>query len=362
MELFVFAGVFTICILGFSLGTLYAKANPPPKWLNNKMDYEKGRFDAIKFLTKERGLPKILTKEYDAPKFLTKEYSVEDIMDIFSKKNMKNFQYTALNARGEKTSGNLDAASYSEAVKELRGYGLFPTNVTDAEAPMPKTPYPPNPTIIAGKTLKEILWHPIAYVPFAGLAVANAALPIPAWANIPLVLGAIVGEFAFWRKNWASIYEKYECQLEKAYREHFNETLVKTSIPYTESSRTTINALKEAVALKADIEEKIFSDGHLNPKEKEILILLEETLLRMMETATDSKEKSLPAEIKDALDTLTELSTNFDEVVRPLNPSTEEREIQKKSGLAQSTQALKNRMEESKQVRRLIQEVKKEKA
>ena len=44
---------------------------------------------------------------------------------------MANFQYTALDSRGEQKTGNVQAASEAEAIQQLRGEGLYPTQVTE---------------------------------------------------------------------------------------------------------------------------------------------------------------------------------------------------------------------------------------
>ena len=216
----------------------------------------------------------------------------------------------------------------------------------------------PSPTSIAGRAFAEILRNPIFYVPCGGLVVANTMLAVPLWANIPLLFLSLGGEIAFWRKNWSSIYERHECDMEKTYRHHLNN-LAKSKIS-PELPRDVAKILQHCLLLKENIETKVFSDGRINAKKREILALIEETTIRIVAAAADYKAPSL--DINDALATLTELSENFDAVVRPLNPATEKLAIQTKSVLAQSTQALKNRMEESKQVRRLIEEVKKDRA
>ena len=45
---------------------------------------------------------------------------------------MLNFQYSALDARGEAKTGVLQAASQAEAIQELRSQGLYPTEVVEA--------------------------------------------------------------------------------------------------------------------------------------------------------------------------------------------------------------------------------------
>jgi len=42
---------------------------------------------------------------------------------------MASFQYTALNAKGEQTTGSVKANSEAEAIQQLRGQGLYPTQV-----------------------------------------------------------------------------------------------------------------------------------------------------------------------------------------------------------------------------------------
>lgn len=45
---------------------------------------------------------------------------------------MANFEYIALDAKGEQTTGTIDAGSEAEAIQELRNQGLYPTQVTPA--------------------------------------------------------------------------------------------------------------------------------------------------------------------------------------------------------------------------------------
>ena len=42
---------------------------------------------------------------------------------------MANFTYTALDAKGEQTTGTLSAGTEAEALQQLRGQGLYPTEV-----------------------------------------------------------------------------------------------------------------------------------------------------------------------------------------------------------------------------------------
>ena len=44
---------------------------------------------------------------------------------------MANFQYIALNAKGEQTTGVVQANSDAEAAQQLRGQGLYPTQVVE---------------------------------------------------------------------------------------------------------------------------------------------------------------------------------------------------------------------------------------
>ena len=45
---------------------------------------------------------------------------------------MPNFQYKALNARGEEANGTLQANDQADAIQQLRGQGLYPTQVDEA--------------------------------------------------------------------------------------------------------------------------------------------------------------------------------------------------------------------------------------
>ncbi|MBA2742829.1 MAG: type II secretion system F family protein, partial [Chthoniobacterales bacterium] len=44
---------------------------------------------------------------------------------------MPRFTYTALDARGQESTGRVDAASSNEAIGQLRQAGYFPTNVAE---------------------------------------------------------------------------------------------------------------------------------------------------------------------------------------------------------------------------------------
>ena len=42
---------------------------------------------------------------------------------------MPNFQYIALDANGQQTTGTVQAGSEAEATSQLRGQGLYPTGI-----------------------------------------------------------------------------------------------------------------------------------------------------------------------------------------------------------------------------------------
>ena len=42
---------------------------------------------------------------------------------------MANFLYLALDAKGEQTTGSVQASSESDAIQQLRSQGLYPTQV-----------------------------------------------------------------------------------------------------------------------------------------------------------------------------------------------------------------------------------------
>lgn len=44
---------------------------------------------------------------------------------------MANFQYSALDAKGEQTTGTVSAASETEAIQQLRAKGLYPTQINE---------------------------------------------------------------------------------------------------------------------------------------------------------------------------------------------------------------------------------------
>ena len=44
---------------------------------------------------------------------------------------MANFQYSALDAKGEQTNGTVSANNETEAIQQLRAKGLYPTHIQE---------------------------------------------------------------------------------------------------------------------------------------------------------------------------------------------------------------------------------------
>ena len=44
---------------------------------------------------------------------------------------MANFQYSALDAKGEQTTGSVSANTEAEAIQQLRSRGLYPTQINE---------------------------------------------------------------------------------------------------------------------------------------------------------------------------------------------------------------------------------------
>ncbi len=71
---------------------------------------------------------------------------------------MANFQYSALDAKGEQTTGTLAAASEAEAIQQLRAKGLYPTQINEEgkgkikAAPIKAKAKAKGPTLAKGKT------------------------------------------------------------------------------------------------------------------------------------------------------------------------------------------------------------------
>jgi len=71
---------------------------------------------------------------------------------------MANFQYSALDAKGEQTTGSLAAASEAEAIQQLRAKGLYPTQINEEgkgkgkAAPIKAKAKAKGPALAKGKT------------------------------------------------------------------------------------------------------------------------------------------------------------------------------------------------------------------
>jgi hypothetical protein len=211
----------------------------------------------------------------------------------------------------------------------------------------------PTASLIAGKTLKEIIWNPYVYVPYAVLAVTNAIMPIHPWMNIPAAIAITAGHIWYWRRNWDFLYQKHEFNEEVSYRKSQNAELKKrfdsqTSDKIPPSHRAGMVAALQA---KAEIELQIFEDGNITFREHELLETIEQTIHQMIEVLETATSKEPPAEFSAALDILMEIRKNFQHVTRPVFPTTEENHTNVKTELAESTKALKNRIDEATRIR-----------
>jgi hypothetical protein len=214
----------------------------------------------------------------------------------------------------------------------------------------------PNAAIVSGKTLKDIIWNPVVYLPFTGIAIANAALPVPAWMNIPAVVAVVVGQILYWKRNWDFMYRKHESEEEVVYRKFQNAGMAARIDSVREQAWTP--GLFRAMELKSEIERRIFADGCIFPKERELLDIIGSTVEQMIAEADSTGNNRPSREFTEALQTLEELNNNFDFVTRPLSPTEEEKKHLIENGLAESVKTLKNRMEEATQIRRIVNETK----
>lgn len=216
----------------------------------------------------------------------------------------------------------------------------------------------PTASLIAGKTLKEIIWSPFVYAPYTAVAIGNALMPVPAWMNIPAILAITAGHVWYWKRNWNFLYQKHEISAEITYRQEQNSELKQrlANKPSTLTNTAYLTAIDTALAAKAEIEQKIFSDQNITQRERELLETIELTITQMVQILEIAKSHQPPEEFTDALATLLELNKEFQRFTRPVFPTDEEHHTNIKSGLAESTAALKARMDEANRIRSIVTE------
>lgn len=150
------------------------------------------------------GLGVVICQAFDW--FEKKKESDQSFEKVWNKANLKHLN--ELNPSITKS----DFINFNKKI-QLNPYAKEKSNVDTQEVKAPVSK--PTPTTLAGKTFKEIFTHPISAVPIAGITVANAAMPLPLWANATLLGSAIIGEILYWRSQWTTLYEKHECEAEK---------------------------------------------------------------------------------------------------------------------------------------------------
>jgi hypothetical protein len=215
-------------------------------------------------------------------------------------------------------------------------------------------PEKPSPAAIAAKTLADIAWNPIVYLPYAGAAMVNAFLSLPLWVPLGAAATITVGQIWWWKQNWAHIFEKHEAEMEKEYRARWNKSL-REQISIKGKNWLV---LLDILGTKAKIEEHIFSDKRISQKERELLDLIETTTLQAAETTEAGRESGTASkELFDTRKALQELSENLGFVLKPLSPTETEKVAQTQSGLAESTRALRRQMEDAKGVRELVEDI-----
>lgn len=215
----------------------------------------------------------------------------------------------------------------------------------------------PTASLIAGKTLKEIIWNPFVYAPYALVAVGNAMMPVSPWLNIPALLAITVGHIWYWRRNWNSLYQKHEFEEEADYRKVQNAELKQRFGQTGENIPPSHMAgMLAALQAKIEIEQKILEDGNITLREHELLETIEQTVNQMIQVMENATTEGPPDEFSDALNILIEINKNFQHITRPVFPTTEETQTTVRRELAESTKALKNRMEEANRIRSIATE------
>ena len=215
----------------------------------------------------------------------------------------------------------------------------------------------PTASLIAGKTLKEIIWNPSVYAPYALVAVGNAMMPVSPWLNIPALLAVTAGNIWYWRRNWNCLYQKHEFEEEANYRKTQNAELKQRlgGDAGQEIPPRHVADMLAALQAKIEIEQKILEDGNITLREHELLETIEQTVNQMIQVI-ENATASPPAEFSDALNILVEINKNFQHITRPVFPTTEETQTNVRRELAESTKALKNRMEEANRIRAIATE------
>lgn len=214
----------------------------------------------------------------------------------------------------------------------------------------------PTASLIAGKTLKEIIWNPFVYAPYTLVAVGNAMMPVSPWLNISALLAVTVGHIWYWRRNWNLLYQKHEFEEEANYRKIQNAELKQRFSTREEIPSSHMAGMLGALQAKIEIEQKILEDGNITLREHELLETIEETVSQMIQVIENATTGPPPAEFNDALNILIEINKNFQHITRPVFPTTEETQTTVRRELAESTKALKNRMEEANRIRSIATE------
>lgn len=216
----------------------------------------------------------------------------------------------------------------------------------------------PTASLIAGKTLKEIIWNPFVYAPYALVAVGNAMMPVSQWLNISALLAVTAGHIWYWRRNWNFLYQKHEFEEEAKYRKIQNAELKQkfNTEARKDMPSNHMAGMLAALQAKIEIEQKILEDGNITLREYELLETIEQTVSQMILVIENATTGPPPSEFSDALNILIEINKNFQHITRPVFPTTEETQTTVRRELAESTKALKNRMEEANRIRSIATE------
>ncbi len=143
---------------------------------------------------------------------------------------------------------------------------------------------------VARQVLGQALSHPVTWVPFVPVAAAFAFLGAAWWLCLAVAVAVAVVVFLAWSHYWPRLTAVTRARMLAAHRAAEDKELA-TRVqrlalsPPRASNPETLAALREAVAIKHAVEDRVHADGVVTDHEQEVVAMVGDLVRTMVEEA-----------------------------------------------------------------------------
>lgn len=182
---------------------------------------------------------------------------------------------------------------------------------------------------VARQVMGQVLTHPVTWAPFVPIAAAYAFVGAPWWLCVALALTVAVVVFLAWSYSWPRLVKVTRAKALADHRaaedQELKERLQHLAVAPRQPSREMLAALREAIAIKRAVEDRLHADGTVTEHEEEVGVMVGDLVRTMLAeterlTSTTDGEPSRTASerFQKAAATLRQVYSEIDVILDPV--------------------------------------------